>query len=60
MVSRIKNYFSGAKQEFKAIQWPTFVETRRLTLIVITLAIVTAFFLGVFDFIFAYVLGIIL
>lgn len=57
MFGRLKAYFAGARQEFKAIKWPTFVETRALTVIVIGLSLLLAVFLGVFDYIFTYLLG---
>lgn len=57
MVARIQAYFAGARSEFKAIKWPTFIETRQLTLIVIGLSLALAVFLGIFDYIFTYLLG---
>jgi len=57
MFARVKNYFAGARQEFKAIHWPTFAETRRLTLVVVGLSLLVAVFLGVFDFVFTFVLS---
>lgn len=56
MFSRIKAYFAGARQEFKFIQWPNFTETRRLTLVVIIMALGLAVFLGAFDYLFTYIL----
>lgn len=56
MFSRLKTYLSGAKKEFKAISWPTSLETRQLTLIVIGLSLVFAAFLGAFDYLFTYIL----
>lgn len=50
MFSRIKSYFAGARQEFKTIQWPSFAQTRTLTLVVITIALGVAIFLGAADF----------
>jgi len=60
MFDRIKAYFAGAKQEFRAITWPTFIETRQLTFIVIGLSLLLAVFLGAFDYLFTYGLGTIL
>lgn len=53
MFERIKAYFVGAKGEFRAITWPTFIETRSLTIIVIGLSVLLAVFLGAFDYIFS-------
>jgi len=50
MFSRIKEYFAGARQEFKTIQWPTFAQTRSLTLVVIAISLGVALFLGAADF----------
>ena len=50
MFSRVKNYFMGAKQEFKTIQWPSFAQTRTLTIVVIVISLSVAIFLGAADF----------
>lgn len=50
MLSRIKAYFVGARQEFKTIQWPSFAQTRTLTLVVIAISLSVAVFLGAADF----------
>ena len=60
MLAKLQAYLAGARQEFKAIKWPTFVETRQLTIIVIGLSLLLAAFLGVFDYLFTYILGLIL
>ena len=57
MFGRLRAYFSGARIEFRAIKWPTFIETRQLTVIVIAISLLLAAFLGVFDYIFTYILG---
>ena len=56
MVNKIKNYFLGARKEFKAITWPTKAETRQLTAVVIALSLIFAAYLGVFDYLFSYLL----
>lgn len=53
---KIKTFFEESRQEFKRINWPTFAETRKLTLIVIGLSLAVAVFLGFLDFIFGYLL----
>jgi preprotein translocase SecE subunit len=60
MFDRIKAYFVGAKQEFRTITWPTPLETRSLTIIVIGLSLLLSIFLGAFDYLFTYLLGIVL
>ncbi len=57
MVDRIKLFFDESRQEFKRINWPTFAETRKLTLIVIGLSLAVAMFLGILDFVFTYLLN---
>ncbi|MDO8601864.1 MAG: preprotein translocase subunit SecE [bacterium] len=51
MFAKIKNYFVGARQEFKTIQWPSFKQTRTLTIVVIAISLGVAIYLGVADFI---------
>ena len=49
MATKIKTFFKEAKSEFRHINWPTFAETRRLTLIVIGFSLALAAFLGLLD-----------
>ena len=56
----ILNYFKDTKGEMKHVSWPTQKQTTSFTLIVIAISIVTAFFLGFFDFIFAKILALII
>jgi preprotein translocase SecE subunit len=57
MLTKIKAYLAGTQQEFKLIKWPTWPETRQLTLIVVGMSIFVAIFLGIFDYIFTFGLG---
>ena len=57
MIQKIKTFFGEARQEFKRINWPTFGETRKLTLIVIGLSLAVAVFLGLLDFVFGSLLS---
>jgi preprotein translocase SecE subunit len=57
MLARIKEYLAGTQQEFKLIKWPTWAETRELTLVVIAMSILVAVFLGAFDYLFTFGLG---
>ena len=52
MFDRIKLFFQESRQEFNHINWPTFAETRKLTLIVVVMSLGVALFLGVLDFVF--------
>ncbi|MDP2629131.1 MAG: preprotein translocase subunit SecE [Candidatus Harrisonbacteria bacterium] len=53
MIGRIKNYFSGARRELKHIQWPTGSQTWKLTMVVVSISLVVAAYLGAFDFLFS-------
>ncbi len=53
-MNKIAAYFAGAQQEFKLIKWPTFAETRKLTIVVIALSVLLAVFLGIFDYLFTW------
>jgi len=57
MFTKIKAYLAGTQQEFKLIKWPTMIETRQLTLVVVGMSIFIAIFLGIFDYIFTLGLG---
>lgn len=56
IVSRLKSYLQESRQEFRRVNWPSREETIRLTLIVIGMSLVVAFFLGALDFLFSYLL----
>ncbi|MDQ5954692.1 MAG: preprotein translocase subunit SecE [Patescibacteria group bacterium] len=52
-MSKITEYLKETKTELKHVIWPSRQQTMFFTLIVIVLSIVTAYFLGLFDFIFS-------
>ncbi|MFA5173477.1 MAG: preprotein translocase subunit SecE [Candidatus Paceibacterota bacterium] len=56
MVLKIKTFFKESFSELKRVNWPTRKETTRLTIVVIVLSLVLAAMLGVFDYIFSYLL----
>ena len=56
MIARVKLFFEESKQEFKRISWPSWRETRKMTLIVVIFSIGVAVFLGVWDFVFTFLL----
>ena len=60
MFASIKTYLAGTQQEFKLIKWPTWAETRQLTLVVVGMSILVALFLGIFDYIFQWGLGLLI
>jgi len=56
MIQKLKSFFKEAAHEVKQVNWPTMKETRQLTLTVIGLSLAVAFFLGILDFIFTFLL----
>ncbi|OGG43884.1 preprotein translocase subunit SecE [Candidatus Jorgensenbacteria bacterium RIFCSPLOWO2_12_FULL_42_11] len=56
MFTKIKNFLQEARQEFKRINWPTRQETIRYTVFVFGFSAAMAFFLGLLDFAFLYLL----
>lgn len=57
MFRSIKVFLQEARQELKKVNWPSRNETMRLTTVVIIISLLFAFFLGVFDYIFIYLLN---
>lgn len=57
MLARVRAFFEESKQEFKRVNWPTFQETTRLTMIVVVFSLLIAAFLGVLDSAFTYLLS---
>lgn len=56
MFTKLKLFLQESREEFKRINWPTFPETRRLTLVVIGFSLGIAIFLGVLDGAFTFLL----
>lgn len=57
MLSKVQLFLQEAKQEFQRVNWPTLSETLRLTAIVIVFSLVIAFFMGVLDTLFTFLLS---
>ncbi|MFH1759106.1 MAG: preprotein translocase subunit SecE [Patescibacteria group bacterium] len=51
-IEKIKSFLQESKKEFRRVNWPTYQETVRLTIIVVAMSLLVAAFLGLFDFIF--------
>ena len=60
MIGKIKKFLEEVKVELKKVRWPTKEETVRMTLVVIGTSIGMGAFLGILDFIFAKLLGLII
>ncbi len=53
----IKQYIQETKVELAHVSWPTQKQAIMYTIIVIAISVVTAFFLGAFDYLFQLILG---
>jgi preprotein translocase subunit SecE len=51
-MNRLFNYLRDTRAELKHVSWPTQKQTVMYTALVITISIVTALYLGFFDFAF--------
>ena len=49
---RIKNAWNGFKSEFKKITWPSWLQVRKNTFVVIVVVIICAIVIGALDFAF--------
>jgi len=56
-MSKITEYLKETRAELKHVIWPSRSQTIFYTLIVIVVSILVAYFLGLFDFMFSWVLG---
>ncbi|RJQ32427.1 preprotein translocase subunit SecE [Candidatus Parcubacteria bacterium] len=56
-MSKLTNYIKETKVELKSVNWPTKKQALNYTLLVIGASVAVAAFLGVFDMLFAYLLG---
>ncbi|HEY4496961.1 MAG TPA: preprotein translocase subunit SecE [Candidatus Paceibacterota bacterium] len=56
MITKLKLFLQESRQEFKRINWPTRKETMRMVFIVVTLSVMVSIFLGLWDYIFIYLL----
>lgn len=55
-MSKITDYLKETRAEFKHVNWPTRKQTIIFTIVVIVICAITAYLLGLFDFIFARIL----
>lgn len=49
MALRLPSYFREAREELRKVAWPSWVETRNNTLLVIGISVFVALFLGAAD-----------
>ena len=50
---RIGNAWRGFKSEFKKIAWPSWLQVRKNTLVVLVVVVICAVMIGAFDFAFS-------
>ena len=55
-MGKITDYVNESKSELKKVQWPSRQETIRHTVMVIGISLGIAAFLGIFDYIFSWVI----
>jgi len=58
--NRLFNYLKESRTELKKVTWPTKKETTKYTFIVIVISLAVAAFLGGLDFVFQYLLGLVI
>ena len=56
-MSKTTEYFKEIKAELKHVNWPGRKITISYTVVVVALSVFTAYFLGIFDFLFSQGLG---
>jgi preprotein translocase subunit SecE len=57
MLEKIKVFFQEVSVELKKVSWPTRQQTVSATVVVITVAVIVAFFLGIVDIVLARIVG---
>jgi len=57
MLEKIKVFFQEVSVELKKVSWPTRQQTVSATVVVITVAFIVAFFLGIVDIVLARIVG---
>ena len=60
MFEKLTTFLEESKQELARVNWPTREETVKLTAVVIFLSLLISFFLGALDYIFTYLLELML
>lgn len=52
-MNKLIDYIKGVRSELKHVSWPTKKQSIWFTAVVIVVSLITAFFLGFFDFVFS-------
>lgn len=56
MLAKLTNYIKSSIEEMKKVTWPTKKETYNYTVMIIVISVGIAAFLGALDFVFSYLL----
>ena len=57
MLQKTQEFFQEVAVELKKVSWPTRQQTMNATVVVITVAFIVAFFLGIVDIVLARIVG---
>jgi preprotein translocase subunit SecE len=57
MLQKTREFFEEVSVELKKVSWPTRQQTVNATVVVITVAFIVAFFLGIVDIVLARIVG---
>jgi preprotein translocase subunit SecE len=57
MLQKTREFFEEVSVELKKVSWPTRQQTMNATVVVITVAFIVAFFLGIVDIVLARIVG---
>ena len=60
MFTKIKSYFQEVISELKQTSWPSKNDTQNMTILVIAVAILLAFYLGGIDFLLQKIMGLLI
>ena len=60
MANKLVNYVKASIEEMKKVTWPTKKETYNYTLLVIGISLAVAIFLGALDYIFSFLLELVI
>lgn len=59
-MSRLITYFKETRAELKHVSWPTRRQALMFTVVVIAISLLTALYLGAFDYIFTMILKVVI
>jgi len=60
IVKTVKNFIQEAKEELLKVNWPSKNQTINYTMLIVGISVVMAVFLGGLDYVFSYILKLIL